>query len=643
MGKIIGIDLGTTNSCVVVLEGGNPKVIENAEGDRTTPSIVAYTEDGEILVGQSAKRQAVTNPTNTLFAVKRLIGRRFDDGVVQKDIGMVPYNIVKADNGDAWVEAKGQKMAPPQVSAEVLKKMKKTAEDYLGEKVTEAVITVPAYFDDSQRQATKDAGRIAGLEVKRIINEPTAAALAYGMDKKRGDSKIAVYDLGGGTFDVSIIEIAEVDGEHQFEVLSTNGDTFLGGEDFDIVLIDYLAEEFQNTNGIDLRSDPLAKQRLKEAAEKAKIELSSSQQTEVNLPYITADSTGPKHLVTKITRAKLESLVESLVERTIAPCQTALSDAGLGVSEIDDVILVGGQTRMPLVQERVKAFFGKEPRRDVNPDEAVALGAAIQGAVLAGDVKDVLLLDVTPLSLGIETLGGVMSPLIEKNTTIPTKKTQTFSTADDNQTAVTIHVLQGERKQASQNKSLGRFDLSDIPPAPRGMPQIEVAFDIDANGILNVSAKDKATGKEQSIVIKASSGLSDEEVEAMVRDAESNAEEDQKFEARVNLRNQADGLLHATKKTLAEAGDKVDDDERQKVQGAIDGLDEALKGEDSDAIEAKMNALSEASAGLAEKLYADADPGAAAAPGGDPGDSAPENDDNTVDAEFEEVKDEDKK
>ncbi|MFZ8930898.1 MAG: molecular chaperone DnaK [Gammaproteobacteria bacterium] len=639
MGKIIGIDLGTTNSCVVVLEGGNPKVIENAEGDRTTPSIVAYTEDGEILVGQSAKRQAVTNPTNTLFAVKRLIGRRFDDGVVQKDIGMVPYNIVKADNGDAWVEAKGQKMAPPQVSAEVLKKMKKTAEDYLGEKVTEAVITVPAYFDDSQRQATKDAGRIAGLEVKRIINEPTAAALAYGMDKKRGDSKIAVYDLGGGTFDVSIIEIAEVDGEHQFEVLSTNGDTFLGGEDFDIVLIDYLAEEFQNTNGIDLRKDPLAKQRLKEAAEKAKIELSSSQQTEVNLPYITADSTGPKHLVTKITRAKLESLVETLVERTIAPCQTALSDAGLGVSEIDDVILVGGQTRMPLVQERVKAFFGKEPRRDVNPDEAVALGAAIQGAVLAGDVKDVLLLDVTPLSLGIETLGGVMSPLIEKNTTIPTKKTQTFSTADDNQTAVTIHVLQGERKQASQNKSLGRFDLSDIPPAPRGMPQIEVAFDIDANGILNVSAKDKATGKEQSIVIKASSGLSDEEVEAMVRDAESNAEEDQKFEARVNLRNQADGLLHATKKTLAEAGDKVDEEERQKVQSAIDGLDEALKSDDSDAIEAKMNALSEASAGLAQKLYADA----GAAPGGDAGDGAPENDDNTVDAEFEEVKDEEKK
>ncbi|MBL6715184.1 MAG: molecular chaperone DnaK [Pseudomonadales bacterium] len=641
MGKIIGIDLGTTNSCVVVLEGGNPKVIENAEGDRTTPSIVAYTEDGEILVGQSAKRQAVTNPTNTLFAVKRLIGRRFDDGVVQKDIGMVPYNIVKADNGDAWVEAKGQKMAPPQISAEVLKKMKKTAEDYLGEKITEAVITVPAYFDDSQRQATKDAGRIAGLEVKRIINEPTAAALAYGMDKKRGDSKIAVYDLGGGTFDVSIIEIAEVDGEHQFEVLSTNGDTFLGGEDFDIVLIDYLADEFQSTNGMDLRKDPLAKQRLKEAAEKAKIELSSSQQTEVNLPYITADSTGPKHLVTKITRAKLESLVETLVERTIAPCQTALQDAGLGVSDIDDVILVGGQTRMPLVQERVKAFFGKEPRRDVNPDEAVALGAAIQGAVLAGDVNDVLLLDVTPLSLGIETLGGVMSPLIEKNTTIPTKKTQTFSTADDNQTAVTIHVLQGERKQATQNKSLGRFDLSDIPPAPRGMPQIEVAFDIDANGILNVSAKDKATGKEQSIVIKASSGLSDEEVEAMVRDAESNAEEDQKFEARVNLRNQGDGLLHATKKTLAEAGDKVDQAERSKVQTAIDELDAALKGDDSDALEAKMSALSEASAGLAQKLYADAGaadgaPGAGAASGN--GD-----DDNTVDAEFEEVKDEDKK
>ena len=641
MGKIIGIDLGTTNSCVVVLEGGNPKVIENAEGDRTTPSIVAYTEDGEILVGQSAKRQAVTNPTNTLFAVKRLIGRRFDDGVVQKDIGMVPYNIVKADNGDAWVEAKGQKMAPPQISAEVLKKMKKTAEDYLGEKITEAVITVPAYFDDSQRQATKDAGRIAGLEVKRIINEPTAAALAYGMDKKRGDSKIAVYDLGGGTFDVSIIEIAEVDGEHQFEVLSTNGDTFLGGEDFDIVLIDYLADEFQSTNGMDLRKDPLAKQRLKEAAEKAKIELSSSQQTEVNLPYITADSTGPKHLVTKITRAKLESLVETLVERTIAPCQTALQDAGLGVSDIDDVILVGGQTRMPLVQERVKAFFGKEPRRDVNPDEAVALGAAIQGAVLSGDVKDVLLLDVTPLSLGIETLGGVMSPLIEKNTTIPTKKTQTFSTADDNQTAVTIHVLQGERKQASQNKSLGRFDLSDIPPAPRGMPQIEVAFDIDANGILNVSAKDKATGKEQSIVIKASSGLSDEEVQAMVRDAESNAEEDQKFEARVNLRNQADGLLHATKKTLAEAGDKVDEAERSKVQTAIDELDAALKGDDSDALEAKMSALSEASAGLAQKLYADA--GAAdGAPGGGAA-SGNGDDDNTVDAEFEEVKDEDKK
>ena len=640
MGKIIGIDLGTTNSCVAVMDGGEAKVIENAEGDRTTPSIIAYTSDGETLVGQPAKRQSVTNPDNTLFAIKRLIGRQFKDSVVQKDIKMVPYKIIEADNGDAWVEVNGEKMSPPQISAQTLMKMKKTAEDFLGETVTEAVVTVPAYFNDSQRQATKDAGKIAGLDVKRIINEPTAAALAYGMDKKRGDSKIAVYDLGGGTFDVSIIEIAEVDGEHQFEVLSTNGDTFLGGEDFDILLIDYLAEEFQNTNGIDLRKDPLAKQRLKEAAEKAKIELSSSQQTEVNLPYITADSTGPKHLVTKITRAKLESLVETLVERTIAPCQTALSDAGLGVSEIDDVILVGGQTRMPLVQDRVKAFFGKEPRRDVNPDEAVALGAAIQGAVLAGDVKDVLLLDVTPLSLCSETLGGVMGPLIEKNTTIPTMKTQTFSTADDNQTAVTIHVLQGERKQASQNKSLGRFDLSDIPPAPRGMPQIEVAFDIDANGILNVSAKDKATGKEQSIVIKASSGLSDEEVEAMVRDAESNAEEDQKFEARVNLRNQADGLLHATKKTLAEAGDKVDEDERQKVQAAIDGLDEALKGDDSDAIEAKMNALSEASAGLAQKLYADA----GAAPGAE-GESAgaSENDDNTVDAEFEEVKDDEKK
>jgi len=640
MGKIIGIDLGTTNSCVAVLEGKDARVIENAEGDRTTPSIVAYTDDGEVLVGQSAKRQAVTNPENTLFAVKRLIGRRFGDTVVQKDIGMVPYKIVKADNGDAWVEARGEKMAPPQVSAEVLKKMKKTAEDYLGESVTEAVITVPAYFDDSQRQATKDAGRIAGLEVKRIINEPTAAALAYGMDKQRGDSKIAVYDLGGGTFDVSIIEIAEVDGEHQFEVLSTNGDTFLGGEDFDLLLIDYLADEFQKDNAMDLRNDPLAKQRLKEAAEKAKIELSSSQQTEVNLPYITADASGPKHLVTKITRAKLESLVESLIDLTIEPCRVALNDAGLKVSEIDEVILVGGQTRMPMVGEKVKAFFGRDPRRDVNPDEAVAMGAAIQAAVLAGDVKDVLLLDVTPLSLGIETLGGVMSPLIEKNTTIPTKKTQVFSTADDNQTAVTIHVLQGERKQAGQNKSLGRFDLSDIPPAPRGMPQIEVAFDIDANGILNVSAKDKATGKEQSIVIKASSGLSDEEVEAMVADAEANADEDRRFEEMVNLRNQADGLVHATRKTLTDAGDKVEEAEKASIEAAIVELEEALKGDDREAIEAKMNALSEAAAGLAQKMYADAGGEAGMEPGPDADSSAPE--DDVVDAEFEEVKDDDK-
>ncbi|MCC5887187.1 MAG: molecular chaperone DnaK [Gammaproteobacteria bacterium] len=637
MGKIIGIDLGTTNSCVAVLEGKNPKVIENAEGDRTTPSIVAFTEDNEILVGQSAKRQAVTNPHNTLFAVKRLVGRKFDDGVVQKDIGMVPYSIVKADNGDAWVEVKGKKMAPPQISAEVLKKMKKTAEDYLGETVTEAVITVPAYFDDSQRQATKDAGRIAGLEVKRIINEPTAAALAYGMDKKRGDAKIAVYDLGGGTFDISIIEMAEVDGEHQFEVLSTNGDTFLGGEDFDLVLIDYLAETFQKDQGMDLRKDPLAKQRLKEAAEKAKIELSSSQQTEVNLPYITADSSGPKHLVTKITRAKLESLVESLIDRTIAPCRTALEDAGVKAGEIDDIILVGGQTRMPMVQEKVKAFFGKEPRKDVNPDEAVALGAAIQAAVLSGDVKDVLLLDVIPLSLGIETMGGVMSALIEKNTTIPTKKTQVFSKADDNQTAVTIHVLQGERKQAAQNKSLGRFDLADIPPAPRGMPQIEVAFDIDSNGILNVSAKDKATGKEQSIVIKASSGLTEEEIDAMVRDAESHAEEDRKFEELVGVRNQADGLVHATRKTLTEAADKVDEEEKTRIEAAIADLEGVLKSDDVADIQAKMNALSEASASLAQKLYADA--GAGQPEGADSGAT----DGDTVDAEFEEVKDDDGK
>ncbi len=638
MGKIIGIDLGTTNSCVAVLEGKNPKVIENAEGDRTTPSIVAFTEDGEILVGQSAKRQAVTNPHNTLFAVKRLVGRKFDDAVVQKDIGMVPYKIVKADNGDAWVDVKGKKMAPPQVSAEVLKKMKKTAEDYLGEEVTEAVITVPAYFDDSQRQATKDAGRIAGLEVKRIINEPTAAALAYGMDKKRGDAKIAVYDLGGGTFDISIIEIAEVDGEHQFEVLSTNGDTFLGGEDFDLRLIDYLAEEFKKDQGMDLRNDPLAKQRLKEAAEKAKIELSSSQQTEVNLPYITADSSGPKHLVTKITRAKLESLVEEIIDRTIAPCRTALQDAGVKAGEIDDVILVGGQTRMPMVQEKVKAFFDRDPRKDVNPDEAVALGAAIQAAVLSGEVKDVLLLDVIPLSLGIETLGGVMSTLIEKNTTIPTKKTQVFSTADDNQTAVTIHVLQGERKQAGQNKSLGRFDLADIPPAPRGVPQVEVAFDIDSNGILNVSAKDKATGKEQSIVIKAASGLTEEEIDAMVKDAESHADEDRRFEELVSLRNQADGLVHATRKTLTEAADKVDADEKAKVESAISDLEGVLKSDDTAEIEARMKALSEASASLAQKLYAE-QPEAGAGPEATDG----ADDGETVDAEFEEVKDDDKK
>ena len=562
MGKIIGIDLGTTNSCVSVLESGKPRVIENAEGGRTTPSIVAYADDNEVLVGQSAKRQAVTNPTNTLFAVKRLIGRRFEDKVVQKDISMVPYNIVKADNGDAWVEAKGEKMAPPQVSAEVLRKMKKTAEEYLGESVTEAVITVPAYFNDSQRQATKDAGRIAGLEVKRIINEPTAAALAYGMDKAQGDRTVAVYDLGGGTFDISIIEIAEVDGEHQFEVLATNGDTFLGGEDFDLRLIQFLADEFKNENGIDLHNDPLALQSLKEAAEKAKIELSSSQQTEVNLPYITADATGPKHLVVKLTRAKLESLVGELVSRSLEPLKVALTDSGLSASEIDDVILVGGQTRMPLVQQTVADFFSKEPRKDVNPDEAVAMGASIQGAVLAGDVKDVLLLDVTPLTLGIETMGGVATPLIEKNTTIPTKKSQVFSTADDNQTAVTIHVVQGERKQAASNKSLGRFDLADIPPAPRGMPQIEVTFDLDANGILNVSAKDKATGKEQSIRITASGGLSEDDIEQMVADAEANAEADKKFEELVTARNAADGMINAAKKTLEEAGEHATGDER---------------------------------------------------------------------------------
>ena len=641
MGKIIGIDLGTTNSCVAVMEGGKAKVIENAEGDRTTPSIIAYTEDGETLVGQPAKRQAVTNPDNTLFAIKRLIGRQFKDQVVQKDVKMVPYKIVEADNGDAWVQVRGEKMAPPQVSAQVLKKMKKTAEDYLGEKVTEAVITVPAYFNDSQRQATKDASKIAGLDVKRIINEPTAAALAYGMDKKSGDSTIAVYDLGGGTFDISIIEIAETDGEHSFEVLSTNGDTFLGGEDFDLRLIDYLADQFKKDSGMDLHNDPLALQRLKEAAEKAKIELSSAQQTEVNLPYITADASGPKHLVVKLTRSKLESLVEELVDRTIEPLKTALKDAGLDISEINDVILVGGQTRMPLVQKKVADFFKKEARRDVNPDEAVAMGASIQAAVLAGDVTDVLLLDVTPLTLGIETLGGVATPLIEKNTTIPVSKKQTFSTAEDNQTAVTIHVVQGERKQASQNKSLGRFDLSDLPPAPRGMPQIEVSFDLNADGILNVSAKDNATGKAQSIVIKASSGLSDEEIEKMVSDAESHAEEDKKFEALITARNTADGLVHATKKTLTEAEDKVEAEEKEKIEAAITALEEVLKGDDLEAIEAKTKDLTDASSGLAQRMYAEAQQAAEAGNAGAEA-SADEASDDAVDAEFEEVKEDEK-
>ena len=644
MGKIIGIDLGTTNSCVAVLDGGEPKVIENAEGDRTTPSIIAYTNEGETLVGQPAKRQAVTNPNNTLFAIKRLIGRQFKDDVVQKDIKMVPYSVVANDNGDAWVEVNGDKMSPPQISAQVLMKMKKTAEDYLGEEVKEAVVTVPAYFNDSQRQATKDAGKIAGLEVKRIINEPTAAALAYGMDKKSGDSTIAVYDLGGGTFDISIIEIAETDGEHTFEVLSTNGDTFLGGEDFDLRLIDYLADEFKKESGMDLHNDPLALQRLKEAAEKAKIELSSSQQTEVNLPYITADASGPKHLVQKLTRAKFESLVEGLVENTLGPVKTALKDAGLDASSIDDVILVGGQTRMPMVQQKVADFFGKEARKDVNPDEAVAMGAAIQAAVLSGDVNDVLLLDVTPLTLGIETLGGVASPLIEKNTTIPTKKSQVFSTADDNQTAVTIHVVQGERKQATENKSLGRFDLSDIPPAPRGMPQIEVSFDLDANGILNVSAKDKATGKEQSIVIKASSGLSDEEIDQMIKDAEAHSADDQKFEELISARNSADGLIHATRKTLEEAGDKATDEEKEAINGAISALEEALKSDDKDDIEAKTKDLTDASTNLAQKLYAEqaaagAEAGATDAGGADAGAEAGE---EAVDAEFEEVKEEEK-
>ena len=632
MGKVIGIDLGTTNSCVAVMEGDAPKVIENSEGDRTTPSIVAFSKDDQVLVGQSAKRQAVTNPTNTLFAVKRLIGRKFDDDVVQRDINMVSYTIAKADNGDAWVEANGKKMAPPEISARVLMKMKKTAEDYLGEEVTEAVVTVPAYFNDSQRQATKDAGKIAGLSVKRIINEPTAAALAYGMDKKRGDAKIAVFDLGGGTFDVSIIEIAEVDGEHQFEVLSTNGDTFLGGEDFDMRVIEYLSAEFQRESGVDITADPLAMQRLKEAAEKAKIELSTQQQTEVNLPYITADASGPKHLTIKLTRAKLESLVEELIARTIAPCKIALKDAGLKVNEIDDVILVGGQIRMPKVQEEVQNFFGKEPRRDVNPDEAVALGAAIQGGVLAGDVKDVLLLDVTPLSLGIETLGGVMTKLIDKNTTIPANAEQVFSTADDNQSAVTIHVLQGERERGADNKSLGRFDLADIPPAPRGLPQIEVTFDIDANGILNVSAKDKATGKSQNIVIKASSGLSDDEIDQMVTDAESHAEEDRKFRELVDARNQADGLIHAAEKTLSDLGEKASAEERLAVENAVADLKTALEGDEKDTIDAKTAALGEASGGLAEKLYAEQ-----AADAGAEGAECTPADDDVVDAEFEEV------
>jgi molecular chaperone DnaK len=650
MGKIIGIDLGTTNSCVAIMEGGKPKVIENSEGARTTPSIVAYSEDGEILCGASAKRQAVTNAKNTLFAVKRLIGRRFEEKEVQKDINMVAFKILKADNGDAWVEARGNKMAPPQVSAEVLRKMKKTAEDYLGEEVTEAVITVPAYFNDSQRQATKDAGRIAGLDVKRIINEPTAAALAFGMDKQEGDRKIAVYDLGGGTFDISIIEIAEIDGEHQFEVLSTNGDTFLGGEDFDQRLIDYVVTEFKKEQGVDLKNDVLALQRLKEAAEKAKIELSSSQQTEFNLPYITADATGPKHLAMKLTRAKYEALVEDLIQRTIEPCRIAIKDAGVKTSDLTDVILVGGMTRMPKVQDKVREFFGKEPRRDVNPDEAVAVGAAIQGGVLQGEVKDVLLLDVCPLSLGIETLGGVMTKLITKNTTIPTKTSQTFSTADDNQNAVTIHVMQGEREMASGNKSLGQFNLSDIPPAPRGMPQIEVTFDIDANGILHVSAKDKGTGKENKITIKANSGLSEAEIQSMVQDAAAHAEEDRKAHELVDARNQCDAMVHSVKKALGEHGDKMEADEKTKIETAIKEAEAALKESDKAVIEAKTEALAKASQKLGEKIYGDAQ-GAAGAAGAEAGGhggahasaggggEAKKDDGDVVDAEFTEVKD----